>query len=465
MGHDEHFLRRLDRVSDHHVEISLTLYRDEALLREVLSRAELPPGAERLAISLNDPNEGPFVIVTRTGRFVTCLAEGMKIGSDLVVLTRPRLDAAIARVERMRERIARVTTLQREGKDGTAQRLLRKLADSGLRFCREDAETLIQIWPLIGKEAGITFAKVVDGIREFDTVVAALRLHKLHPPELDIVRKFGRIAWSASNLLVLTSEPEVSEVFDQILERYDVDARLGIWETLFRLGTFSHSLRVLWSIGQRRKRALEHLRPLREVTDVELNVMREYALGVVALGSSKARAEALKELARPIKDPATANPVQRLAAHCGDSMRAVVTNEAVYDGAYLIKGRGVAAALLHNLNKPTDEMIAGISDDIARAIIPNLALSWLRSDPLLEVIPLAIPWLARATRAEFFLPRAFAEQIRPSDDQDVIQMLSAFAETRRLRPGPTVRNEAPKVGRNDPCTCGSGKKHKRCCGT
>ena len=28
----------------------------------------------------------------------------------------------------------------------------------------------------------------------------------------------------------------------------------------------------------------------------------------------------------------------------------------------------------------------------------------------------------------------------------------------------TVRNEGPKVGRNDPCTCGSGKKYKNCCG-
>ena len=27
-----------------------------------------------------------------------------------------------------------------------------------------------------------------------------------------------------------------------------------------------------------------------------------------------------------------------------------------------------------------------------------------------------------------------------------------------------VRREAPKVGRNDPCPCGSGKKYKRCCG-
>lgn len=28
----------------------------------------------------------------------------------------------------------------------------------------------------------------------------------------------------------------------------------------------------------------------------------------------------------------------------------------------------------------------------------------------------------------------------------------------------TVRNEGPKVGRNDPCPCGSGLKYKKCCG-
>ncbi len=27
----------------------------------------------------------------------------------------------------------------------------------------------------------------------------------------------------------------------------------------------------------------------------------------------------------------------------------------------------------------------------------------------------------------------------------------------------TVRSEGPKVGRNDPCPCGSGKKYKKCC--
>ncbi len=33
-----------------------------------------------------------------------------------------------------------------------------------------------------------------------------------------------------------------------------------------------------------------------------------------------------------------------------------------------------------------------------------------------------------------------------------------------LPPGVTLRRELPKVGRNDPCPCGSGKKFKQCCG-
>ena len=34
----------------------------------------------------------------------------------------------------------------------------------------------------------------------------------------------------------------------------------------------------------------------------------------------------------------------------------------------------------------------------------------------------------------------------------------------KLVPPETKKNEAPKVGRNDPCPCGSGKKYKKCCG-
>jgi SEC-C motif-containing protein len=40
----------------------------------------------------------------------------------------------------------------------------------------------------------------------------------------------------------------------------------------------------------------------------------------------------------------------------------------------------------------------------------------------------------------------------------------AWIYARALRDGPAPIKSAPKVGRNDPCPCGSGKKFKHCCG-
>ncbi|OGR63535.1 MAG: hypothetical protein A2X31_04935 [Elusimicrobia bacterium GWB2_63_22] len=54
-----------------------------------------------------------------------------------------------------------------------------------------------------------------------------------------------------------------------------------------------------------------------------------------------------------------------------------------------------------------------------------------------------------------------------SDDKEVKKWMQKHPEV--LQGGETikvetVRREEPKVGRNDPCPCGSGKKHKKCCG-
>ena len=34
----------------------------------------------------------------------------------------------------------------------------------------------------------------------------------------------------------------------------------------------------------------------------------------------------------------------------------------------------------------------------------------------------------------------------------------------KVAPKASPVKKAPKVGRNDPCPCGSGKKYKKCCG-
>ncbi len=52
-----------------------------------------------------------------------------------------------------------------------------------------------------------------------------------------------------------------------------------------------------------------------------------------------------------------------------------------------------------------------------------------------------------------------AREAAKSENQKVAQSSQRSADT---KPEP-IRNTEPRVGRNDPCPCGSGKKHKNCC--
>ena len=76
---------------------------------------------------------------------------------------------------------------------------------------------------------------------------------------------------------------------------------------------------------------------------------------------------------------------------------------------------------------------------------------------------------------------------QPGDDQGWVEFVATFKEDDKVQrhhersrfgwrdgrwyyvdgvvPKPqTKRHQGPKVGRNDPCPCGSGKKYKKCCG-
>jgi len=98
----------------------------------------------------------------------------------------------------------------------------------------------------------------------------------------------------------------------------------------------------------------------------------------------------------------------------------------------------------------------------------DLELADLR-DALLEHVALltfpahvheAVPVLCRD-----FLARLEAEG-RLSDGRDLGMSLyaqgEAYARAVSGRPEP-IKRPGSKLGRNDPCPCGSGKKYKRCC--
>ncbi len=63
--------------------------------------------------------------------------------------------------------------------------------------------------------------------------------------------------------------------------------------------------------------------------------------------------------------------------------------------------------------------------------------------------------------------KMLVDGVNINDDKEVKKWMKKHPEV--LQGGEsvkveTVRREEPKVGRNDPCICGSGKKYKKCCG-
>jgi preprotein translocase subunit SecA len=93
-----------------------------------------------------------------------------------------------------------------------------------------------------------------------------------------------------------------------------------------------------------------------------------------------------------------------------------------------------------------------INEDVAAVArpAPRRATPLTMSKPAAE----AVPAFAGARAAASAGPAAPVESGTPrparTGGDDVVK---------------TVRREEPKVGRNDPCPCGSGKKYKKCHGT
>jgi preprotein translocase subunit SecA len=69
------------------------------------------------------------------------------------------------------------------------------------------------------------------------------------------------------------------------------------------------------------------------------------------------------------------------------------------------------------------------------------------------------------TRKLFLVQLAREEEVAEmeAEQRRKRQALARQGGPQPVAQGP-VKREGDKVGRNDPCPCGSGKKYKRCCG-
>lgn len=463
MAHAHHFLERLDRVTRAQTEFALGLYRDDAAVRYVLEHVKLPPEATRVALSIEDPREGPFVLVTREGRFVTCLGKGMR--HEHPVVPRAQIDALLAKVA---EKRARREMAQRDLRpDEDEEDVTLRVSLRGSRLSREDFVAVSAFEPLLSMAWWEVMREVAldAGKSRLALVPMASRATSVDPKEAKALEGVHRMEWAVAHMAVLACAGERREL-DAIVEAAQDYAFAPMFGCALQ-GGLPFLMRSAWAAARlgrgiipRYKRALAEADNLFAALDAALG------LGAIALRHSGTAAEIeriLQSYPVPAGDRSTPEYLRQWAARTVAQQiepAAVAQNEqAALAGARESCVRmGESLPEGHPLRFGT---AADVPEDLARTTI--LWLDFDTYDPEQQKLAFAVlPIAARASAEDFFFPR---EVIRAwigrwSPEETLLRI-------RRLpdaggKPQPVRAAKTP--GRNDPCTCGSGKKWKKCHG-
>ncbi len=467
MPHQHHFLSRLDRIAAPQVELALDLYRDHQLLRFLLDSARIPEGAPRVAISLDHPERGPFLVVTREGRFVTCLAEGMTVG-DLPIITRERLDGIAAKHAELRVRFELRRRLA--GRSGGTGRLLARLYDAGEELAREEFVAIAIMQPLLRDELAQLQKDTSDGL--FDARNTLLRHFQRtdRPKEhiMQLLEAYYRSSWASAHLILLVGM-EGRENLQSM--NPEVVQSAG---TFFSFSQFHHyvvgpAARGIWTAGKIGKLILpSYKRAYAEATMVMKLIESALGLAVLGLRHAKLGAEVRKALsAFPVgfgRDPAAGETyllVKQLVEITEMAFEhpeiGLHFQRKVGSALAVARTRALPASSSFRFTRPED-----VPEDLAMTLAVNANEQFLMNLGLAGHLFFFLPWLGKAAPESFFAPADFILATRrPWSPKQAMPLLEGRLANQQQR-GQEPRSKEPT--KNGPCPCGSGKKHKRCCG-
>ncbi|TKD01031.1 YecA family protein [Polyangium fumosum] len=468
MGHAHHFLSRLDRVSLPHVELALSLYRDEGLLRYLFDRARVPEGAERVALSLDHPEEGPFLIVTRDGRFVTCLGAGMKV-SNLPVVTRGQIDAIAAKVGELRERMEAAKALA-GGKGVKA--LLRRIYEAADELSREEFVAISALQPLYGFEFLHLYLRAAVELDEARQILLPLlrKTDKPKPIYDDALSAYWRTLWAMSHFAILATLDGQETFPPGLLDMFGEGGTFS-WPTT-RQGFLPFAIRGAWATARVGKPLLAKYKRFYQEAESELQNI-DGALGILAIGMRHARlrAEAEKTLGADIPVKWRGTPHGKVTGAIRKLARGIAETDRDSPEARQACVRDLGAHLWVALmqSRPAGplryERPEDVPEDLACAVVANTFQCYLRGSQglsnALTWLFMLTPWAARAAPEALYLPRAAIAAVHVPFRPDLtLGVLRAMRD--HVAPG---RRQAPPEGpaRKGPCPCGSGKKYKRCC--
>lgn len=456
--HAEHFLSRLDRLNTREVDLALGLYRDPDLLRCVLQQTSLPDTASRVAVSLNDPARGPFIVVTRDGHFVTCLAEGMSVGK-LPVVSRGQLDALALKVTTLRERMVEAERLTGGG-DRACARMLRRLLVRPDKLSRQEF-LAVSAWEPLMAPVFMDLYLAISG--ELPLIAPQLRRLKSTKGRAgESLHKYWDLVHAASHLALLATMGGEQEHYRTITEG-SPEARAALAYPLTNTGSTRFILIGAWAAGRLGKQLLSaYKRALAE--DLSLFELLDTIFALVAIGrrTSRLKGEIAKAL-RTAPHRASTPQARRLREMMGEAVESVC---------------GAAVEMLHTEEAELEQWVLEVGkkmldDDGPSApgdVPPELARATVFSvyaDGLTDGrnVARSLALIAAAVRGppeQFYFDKDLVDVLyTPWEPTRTELLLAPHRKVEQAYNQPIRREKRP--GANDPCSCGSGKKYKKCC--
>jgi hypothetical protein len=462
-GHDLHFLERLERVDLAQTELALRLYRSPDLVRSLLEDPTCPQGAERVAVAIQPGPSPAHVVVARGGAFVTCLGAGMEVGAT-PILAWERLSIHLHRDDAQLRQIARADeTLKRQD----ARALFKRLYNAGPALTREEFVQLLAIEPILYQ----TFAdEVLHTYKEISRLAPMVaRIKRIRSSDERLLRFFWTSFFAAGHLLLLASlggKRSFAE-WGTIAEQNDFNVFERFYLRLCDFGFGPTALRAIWAIGRAGKVALPWLK--RSIGECQrLSDWHAPALALLAVGLRHQRlrteiVSALGPARLPPSDREDPN-AQKWAQVLQTILRGEVIDFDAPPEEQASRVRVFAGTVLAMLDPNRSSTGAPGNREIEPWVanpwvithLANWPFDFFRRNDTFAMMPLATLVMANQPPEAFYFPAAEIDRALPYDPNLAVS-LAWFA-----RPGGPVRVE-PKVGRNDPCTCGSGKKFKKCC--
>jgi hypothetical protein len=438
-----------------HADLLLRLRREPELVRAVVQRLKLTAPPSDVAIHVDA--QGPTGVFSLSGAPITCLAEGYAI-SDAHIVPHTVLLSVVGERDDLAAR--RTAAQQLTGEESPARALFERVVYAGRDVSREDFYAFAWFAPILGS---VLFTLYRQGLTRNQFSVLGLRYRrqaKRRTPKLlegyeEHFFRLGTLAMTVAlsgRRLIGAGRLTAEDAYEYLITE------------LMALGTLGAAVRSAWVAAKLGPAIVQTVK--KRYRSAETGTDFVYAVGpllAIAARHQNLRSE-IRDVLRTVPprlapaDTADCRGIHENVLRIAQQLAPKAqTDFQLLRDLGLEQYRGLTAELpsesRHRINDPEQ-----LPAELACAVVAD-SVEPLSQDPNFLKYLYVAPLVALLEPESFFLPRQLLTELgRQWTADDSIRLARAQTNCRDpVRVG-------PKLGRNDPCRCGSGKKFKHCCG-